>query len=179
MVVCISKAAPKTRLGYEMMDKNVTDKDRIHLHQCIELALEAEQAGNLPIGAIISIGDEVIAKGKNSVWMPEFNANRHAEIETLRAVPPEFWNRSRDMTLYTTLEPCLMCMGALLLFRVGRVVFGASDDYGGAGCVIGHMPLYFETELLSTQWIGPALPKECDELSARTRALVTAHAADV
>jgi tRNA(adenine34) deaminase len=162
-----------------MMDTNVTDKDRTRLHECIELALEAERVGNLPIGAIISIGEEVIAKGKNSIWMPEFNANRHAEIETLRAVPPEFWNRSRDMTLYTTLEPCLMCLGALLLFRVGRVVYGASDDYGGAVCVIGHMPPYFETRLLSTQWIGPALPEECDELSARARALVAAHAADV
>jgi tRNA(adenine34) deaminase len=154
-----------------MMENKIIEKDRFYLHQCIELAHEAARLGNLPIGALVSLDDEVIARGKNSIWEPEFNGIRHAEIEALLAVPSELWTRSREMTLYTTLEPCLMCMGALLLHRIGRIVYGASDDYGGSDCVIDHMSEYFKTEFLSTQWIGPALPEECDELRAKVRSL--------
>lgn len=73
------------------------------------------------------------------------------------------------MTLCTTLEPCLMCMGAILQHRIGRVIYGSSDDYGGAGTVIGHMPPYFEKQLFKTEWIGPAYPEECDPLYERLK----------
>jgi len=154
-----------------MMNNKITEKDRYYLQQCIELAHKAARSGNLPIGALVSLDDEVIARGKNSIWVPKFNGIRHAEIEALLDVPSELWTRSREMTLYTTLEPCLMCLGALLLHGIGRIVYGASDDYDGSECVIGHLPEYFKTELLSSQWIGPALPEECDELCAKVRSL--------
>jgi tRNA(adenine34) deaminase len=60
----------------------------------------------------------IIAEGKNAIWFPKFNPNRHAEIEALRNVPEELWKYSRNMTLYTTLEPCLMCTGAILLHHI-------------------------------------------------------------
>jgi tRNA(adenine34) deaminase len=81
------------------------------------------------------------------------------------------------MTLYTTLEPCLMCMGAILIHRIGRVVFGAKDKHGGAMCIAGHMPVAFETLLQSTKWEGPALPEECDVLSKRVIAMSLVHRA--
>ena len=76
------------------------------------------------------------------------------------------------MTLYTTLEPCVMCMGAILLHRIGRVLYGSDDPYGGATQVSGHMPTYFEEQLSRTAWLGPAYPKECDELYERAMILV-------
>ena len=76
------------------------------------------------------------------------------------------------MTLYTTLEPCLMCTGAILLHHIGRIMYGSSDDYGGASLVIGHMPPYFEKEVSRIEWIGPAYTEECDQLSMRVRKLV-------
>ena len=77
------------------------------------------------------------------------------------------------MTLYTTLEPCLMCLGAILLFEVGRVLYGSADPYGGAGMLIGHLPSHFENASLKTEWLGPAYPGECDPLYRRVMTLVT------
>ena len=76
------------------------------------------------------------------------------------------------MSLYTTLEPCLMCTGAILLHHIGRVIYGSSDDYGGASVVIGRMPTYFEEEVSKIEWIGPAYPQGCDELYERVMILV-------
>jgi tRNA(adenine34) deaminase len=76
------------------------------------------------------------------------------------------------MTLYTTLEPCLMCMGAILLHRIGRVLYGAADPYGGASQVIEHMPTFFEEQMSDVKWLGPAYPEACDGLSERVMVLV-------
>jgi tRNA(Arg) A34 adenosine deaminase TadA len=76
------------------------------------------------------------------------------------------------MTLYTTLEPCLMCTGAILLYHVGRLVYGARDDWAGIAHDGQHMPSYFRHALAEMRWEGPALPEECDELNARVRALI-------
>lgn len=76
------------------------------------------------------------------------------------------------MTLYTTLEPCVMCTGAILLHHIGQVMYGSSDDYGGAGLIIGHMPPYFEDEASQMEWMGPAYPDECDKLFERVMKLV-------
>ena len=79
------------------------------------------------------------------------------------------------MTLYTTLEPCLMCFGAILLHRIGRVVFGSHDNHGGASRVFGHLPPYFETELQALEWVGPVLPQVCDELYQTALTLLSEH----
>lgn len=130
--------------------------DRACFHEAIRLAYEAEEHKNLPIGAVIYLHGEIIAEGKSAIWYPEFNPNRHAEIEALRNVPKGLWDHAQDMTLYTTLEPCLMCLGAILLHGIGRVVYGSSDGYGGAKAVLGHLPAYFEEQFEKTAWIGPA-----------------------
>ena len=159
------------------MEIHPATKDLAFLRQAIGLAEDAERNGNLPIGAVVSLDGEIIAEGKNAIWVPAFSPNRHAEIEALRAVPQDLWKRARHMTLYTTLEPCLMCAGAILLHHVGRIIFGSSDDYGGAGCVMDHLPPYFADQLAAVQWIGPALPSECDPLSQRVLSLVLARRA--
>lgn len=142
------------------------------LQHAVELAFKAEQEGNLPIGAVITLDKKIIAEGRNKIWQPHFAGTRHAEIEALRTVPKKLWSRTREMTLYTTLEPCLMCAGAILLHHIGTVIFGAKDTIGGAGCVFGHMPAFLESELKSTNWIGPALPEVCDELFSGTLKLI-------
>ena len=148
------------------------DKDVEYLRHAIRLAKEAHQIGNLPIGAVITLDGEVIAEGKNSIWVPKFSPSRHAEIEALDAVPPELWENRKAMTLYTTLEPCLMCMSTILVHRIGRVVFGSTDSRGGASYVFGHMPPSFERLFESLEWVGPALPQECDELNETIYAIL-------
>jgi tRNA(adenine34) deaminase len=148
------------------------DQDLEYLHHAIRLAREARKMGNLPIGAVIVLDDEVVAEGKNTIWSPVLAPNRHAEIEALEALPPDLRGRAGEMTLYTTLEPCLMCLGAILLYHIGCVVFGACDSRAGASCVLGYMPPAFERIFEGVEWIGPALPQECGELDAEAEALL-------
>ena len=123
-----------------------------HTHRAIHLALEAEGRGDLPVGAVVTLDGEVIAEAGNAVLVPAYHPGRHAETEALSRVPANLWPRGREMTVYTTLEPCVMCAGAMLLHGVGRVVFGALDPLGGAGV---------------PEWVGPVMPELCDPLFHR------------
>lgn len=145
----------------------MTGDDSEHIARAIRVALEAERRGNLPVGAIVTLGGEVIAEAGSSILTPFYHPGRHAETEALRRVPAELWPRGREMTCYTTLEPCVMCFGALLLHGVGRVVFGARDREGGAGALLGHLPRYYAGGEGVPEWVGPVASHECDELYER------------
>lgn len=141
-----------------------------YLHRAIELALDAERLGNLPVGALITLDGEVIAEAGSAILKPHYYPGGHAEVESLRRVPAHLWRRGREMTCYTTLEPCVMCMGAILLHGVGRVVFGARDGEGGAGVLLPHLPKYYASEAACVpEWIGPLLPELCDALYRRVK----------
>jgi tRNA(adenine34) deaminase len=146
---------------------NLSSTDLQHLHRAVTLAREAEKSGNLPIGVVITLAGKVIAEAGNAMLMPQYHPGRHAEIEALQRVPIDLWPRSREMICYSTLEPCTMCMGALLLHGVGRVVFGAEDKIGGAGVLFAHLPKYYTDGTGVPVWIGPALPEICDALYQR------------
>ena len=75
------------------------------------------------------------------------------------------------MVLFTTLEPCVMCAGAILLHRIGGLLFGSTDPYGGVGACLRDLPLYFREELSLVRWTGPILPAECDRLYNRVQEL--------
>jgi tRNA(adenine34) deaminase len=150
---------------------DISEADRAFFERAITLAQDAEQQGNLPVGAVIVHDGNIIAEGQNAIWQPTFNPSRHAEIEALRHVPAHLWEKSMQMTLYTTLEPCLMCLGAILLHRIGRVLYGSADYFGGANLVIGNMPTAFELQIAKTEWLGPVYPAGCDPLFARLRIL--------
>ncbi len=145
--------------------------DRECMLEAVALAIEAEQSGNLPIGAVITLEQEIIGRGRNAIWQPNRRLYRHAEIEALKSIPEELLAQSKTMTLYTTLEPCLMCMGAILLYGIGTVIYGASDPYGGACPVADSLPPFFIDRLSKTKWIGPAFPTECDSLFTRIKSL--------
>jgi tRNA(adenine34) deaminase len=150
-------------------------EDNKFMRRAIELALLAEREGNLPVGAVIILHGEMVAEGRSAIWVPKFDVTRHAEMEALRAVPTELWNSSEEMSIYTTLEPCLMCFGSILLHGVGRVVFGSSDSYGGAGSILSCLPPFFQQGLENTEWLGPVMPAECDPLHERLLALEEAR----
>lgn len=140
--------------------------------RAIVLALEAEKLGNLPIGAVITYKDNIIAEGKNSIWNPCFRPNQHAEIETLQNVPQKYWKYAPELTLFTTLEPCVMCLGAILLHGIGRVLFGSADPFGGASSTFELLPPFFKGQLAEITWFGPAYPGECDRLYQRVMFLI-------
>ena len=96
---------------------------------------EAEAAageGEVPVGAIVVAGGEIIARGHNRSETDK-DPSAHAEIVALREAARKTGNyRLTDATLYVTLEPCAMCMGALVQARIERLVFGAYDSKAGA-----------------------------------------------
>ncbi len=157
----------------------ISSYDRSCMSEAVALALAAERSGNLPIGAVISLDGRIIARGQNAIWQPQRSLARHAEIEALKALPVDLLARSGEMTLYTTLEPCLMCMGAILLHGIGRVVVGAKDPFGGANSVFGSLPPFFKQRLEQTEWICPAFPVECDPLFIRIKALEKINGLDM
>jgi len=108
------------------------DRDEIFMRLALAEAEKALQAGEVPVGAVVVRGGEVIASAHNRpVGLKDPSA--HAEILALRrAAAVEGNYRLAGTTLYVTIEPCLMCAGALIHARVSRLVFGAPDPKGGA-----------------------------------------------
>ena len=102
------------------------------MQHAMELAKNAEVAGEVPVGAVIVQDGEIIGEG----WNRPISTNdptAHAEIVALRAAGERIGNyRLPGSTIYVTLEPCPMCASAIIHARVGRVVFGAHDLKGGA-----------------------------------------------
>ncbi len=106
--------------------------DESFMLQALELAREAEQAGEVPVGAVVVLDGKVIGRGRNSP-IALSDPTAHAEILALREAAAAIHNyRLEGATLYATLEPCVMCAGALIAARVARLVFGARDlRFGG------------------------------------------------
>lgn len=110
--------------------------DHQFMLQAIDLALHAQTAGEIPVGAVVVYQGEVIGRGWNQS-ISGCDASAHAEIMALREAGKVLGNyRLLDTTLYVTLEPCPMCAGAMVHARVKRLVYGASDyKTGSAGSV--------------------------------------------
>lgn len=98
----------------------------------LQLAREAMQAGEIPIGAVIVAGNNIIAQARNEKESCN-DATAHAELLALQqaAFSQKNWRLS-EATLYCTLEPCAMCAGAMVNARLGRLVYGARDSKAGA-----------------------------------------------
>lgn len=105
--------------------------DQLWMRKAIELAKQADAQGEVPVGAVLVIDEQCIAEAWNRPILTH-DATAHAEIVALRLASERLQNyRLSAATLYVTLEPCVMCAGALLHARVGRVVYGASDARAG------------------------------------------------
>ena len=105
--------------------------DLYFMRLALEEAWEAERADEVPIGAVLVMDGRLVSRGRNSP-IARHDPSAHAEILALRSAGE--WLRNYRMpgaTLYVTLEPCLMCFGALVHARVSRVVFGARDPKVG------------------------------------------------
>ena len=110
----------------------VSERDRRFMALAQAAAEEARAAGEVPVGAVLVRGDEVIAKGFNHP-IGAHDPSAHAEMIALRAAAQAVENyRLPGCELYVTLEPCLMCAGAIMHARIARVVFGARDPKTGA-----------------------------------------------
>jgi len=107
------------------------------MQAALEQARAAAAAGEIPVGAVVTVGDDVIATGHNRT-VTDNDPSGHAEVNALREAGRALGNhRMSNATLYVTLEPCAMCVGAIVQARISRLVFGAYDTKAGAaGSVI-------------------------------------------
>lgn len=137
--------------------------DEDFMRAALALAREAELAGEVPVGAVVVKDGQIIGRGSNAP-IGSHDPSAHAEMVALRDAAQRLGNyRLVDCELYVTLEPCLMCVGAMFHARIARVVFGASDyKTGAAGSV---MNMFDEQRLnhhASVQ--GGVLAEECGSL---------------
>lgn len=133
------------------------------MRAALALAEQAQGAGEVPVGAVVVRDGAVIGSGFNSP-INRHDPSAHAEILALRAAAAASGNyRLSGCTLYVTLEPCVMCSGAILHARIGRVVYGAPDPKTGAcGSVLN---LFAEPRLNHhTAVEGGILAEECGRL---------------
>jgi len=133
------------------------------MRAALDLAREAAAADEVPVGAVVVVAGEIVGRGFNQPIL-RHDPTAHAEIMALRAAADRLGNyRLPNSTLYVTLEPCVMCSGAIVHARVERVVFGARDPKtGAAGSVVdlfGEERLNHHTEIQ-----GGVLAEECGAL---------------
>ncbi|MES2358499.1 MAG: tRNA adenosine(34) deaminase TadA [Gemmatimonadota bacterium] len=137
-----------------------SSRDVEYLRQALELARVAAAAGEVPVGAVVVRGDEIVGRGANRTQR-DSDATAHAEMIAIRDASRALGSwRLEGCTLYVTLEPCAMCAGAMVLARVDRVVFGAWDAKAGmagsVGDLLRHPKLNHRPEVLAG-----ALENEC------------------
>jgi len=140
--------------------------DAQFMRRALELAAQAEAAGEVPVGAVVVVDGRIVGEGYNAP-IASADPSAHAEIRALRAAGAAAGNyRLPGSTLYVTLEPCAMCAGAIMHARVTRVVFGASDPKtGAAGSVVD----LFADPRLNHQTLveGGVLEDECAAILRR------------
>jgi tRNA(adenine34) deaminase len=139
----------------------MTDED--FMREALRLAEQAAQAGEVPVGAVVVKDGEIVGCGSNAP-ISRHDPTSHAEIAALRDAAQRLGNyRLVGCELFVTLEPCVMCVGAMFHARIARVVYGASDPKtGAAGSVLD---LFAETRINHHARIeGGVLAQECGKV---------------
>ena len=134
------------------------------MRQAIEIAQEVKSSGDVPVGAlIVNKAGEILSSGKNE-REKDNDPTAHAEIVAIRKASEKIgrW-RLDDLTLIVTLEPCVMCAGAILQSRIKRLVFGAFDQKAGA--VGSTLDVIRDTRTLSkVEVIGGVMKDQCSQI---------------
>ncbi len=138
--------------------KNDAARDEKFMRMAIEEARKALNEEEVPIGAVVACGDRVVGRGHNLVETL-CDATAHAEMQSITAAASTLGGKYlKGCTLYVTVEPCVMCAGALAWSQVDRVVYGAADPKRGYTTVGGHI-FHPKTEVE-----GGVLAAECEAL---------------
>jgi tRNA(adenine34) deaminase len=130
--------------------------DEHYMRRALELA--ARSNDEVPVGAVVVVDGRIVGEGWNRP-LSTSDPTSHAEIEAIRAAGKATGNyRLTGATLYVTLEPCTMCVGAIFLARIARVVYGADDPKGGAA------DLFLSRHNFHAKVQGGVLAQECSAL---------------
>ena len=134
--------------------------DEHYMKQALKESQRAFDEGEVPVGAIIVMNERIIAKGYNQVEKLT-DSTAHAEIIALTAAFNFLGSKYLpDATLYVTIQPCLMCSGALYWSKIGRVVYGAEDEKNGYKRVAQNISPFHPKTIVT----GGILPEDCARL---------------
>jgi tRNA(adenine34) deaminase len=131
-----------------------------YMRFALEEAEISLKEGNWPIGCVIELNGEIIAKAHNQNYTLR-DRLAHAEMRALMQVQQQLWDNPNQAALYTTYEPCLMCFGGIMVSRIKRVVSGIDLDNSGAMYLKDHLPLSFKQDKFNVDFISGVLAKEC------------------
>lgn len=134
--------------------------DEYYMQQAIKEAQKAFEKDEVPIGAVLVMQEKIIARAHNQVELLN-DSTAHAEILALTAAFNYLGSKYLpDATLYVTIEPCLMCSGALFWSKIGRIVFGAADDKNSYRRCTGTQKPFHPKTLIQ----GGVMASECAQL---------------
>ncbi|UTW45401.1 tRNA adenosine(34) deaminase TadA [bacterium SCSIO 12696] len=149
-----------------MNNTQLNDLHRFYMNRALSLATLAEQQGEVPVGAVLVRDEKIIGEGWNKP-ISSCDPTAHAEIVAMRDASQRLENyRLSGATMYVTIEPCTMCIGAMIHARVARIVFGAKEPRAGAVC--SHLQL-LENDHYNhkIEWQGGVMEVECSEIISR------------
>ena len=136
----------------------IVTADERYMRKALEEARRAFDADEIPVGAVVVCGDQIIARGHNLTEMLH-DVTAHAEMQAITAAAEHLGGKYLDVcTLYVTVEPCIMCAGAIGWSQLGRLVYGASDPKRGYS--------FFAPKALhpKTKVVSGVLEEECGAL---------------
>ena len=136
--------------------------DSFFMNEALKLAREAADEGEVPVGAVVVLGDEIVGRGRNRREKGK-NALAHAELEAIDEACKRLggW-RLWQCDMYVTLEPCPMCTGAIINSRIKRLVYGASDyKAGSCGSVVNLFDLPYNHK---PKMVSGFMQEECAEI---------------
>jgi tRNA(adenine34) deaminase len=120
-------------IGVENPENITAQRDDEWMRVAVSVAIEAQAAGEVPVGACLVSGDGVLLARAGNRTLTDCDPTAHAEIVVLREAARRIGNhRISGATMYATIEPCAMCAGALVQARIARLVYGAPDERAGA-----------------------------------------------
>lgn len=137
------------------------------MREAMKEAIVARDSGDYPIGAVVVCDGRVVARGRNRI-RSDRSQFEHAEMRALRSTDPELlFSKHEECVVYTTVEPCVMCLGTIAMLDVRHVVFGMADPLRG-GSDMWNSVSYVRREI--HRYLGGVLEDECREVA---RSLLT------
>ena len=140
---------PKANVYFAAMIDELQFSHDYFMRQALREAEEAFYKDEVPVGAVVVINNKIIARAYNQVELLN-DSTAHAEILALTSAYNSFGSKYLpDATLYVTVEPCLMCCGAMYWGKIGKIVYGASDEKNGYRHFTSSSPVHPKTEIVT------------------------------
>jgi tRNA(adenine34) deaminase len=143
------------------MDANLIDEQFMRV--AIKEAEIAAREGNWAMGCVIVINGKIVGRGHNEGYTQK-NRLIHAETQALAQAKDELEIHRHEAILYTTYDPCPMCLGAMLVMKIKRLVTGVDLDNSGATGILDHLPPFYQQEKFHIEVTYGVLAKECTQV---------------